>query len=589
MRRIFSLFFLCFLLIPLYSVEMNFLSGTSELTEESLTRLAIFKQEFEVFFRENPRTLIFVTGHTDNTGTDSFNKQLSLSRARLIREYLTTELRINPEYIKIFGKGASEPVADNSTEEGRYRNRRVEVVFERPEAQVKWLQNIVEYIPSKSGEILTAKPDDELFRYDKINTEDDSRSGIEFNDRNLLILEENSLMIIYGAITSSFSNLLEDKYHVELKYGGLYNKLQNMQDKSINIRTPAADLELYSSLHNVEFNESSTLTSVYEGYGLVMAQGDTIQVEEGYGIKIESGKEPEDPVKLPDTPTGFSITSTRPLLKGRRIVLGWEGSAETYLLEIAQDESFHDIYREYTVTENQLDIPLDHGSYFGRIQAVDKMGLKSDYSSTLIIDLPYQEFITFTGLDGEKTVISSKNFYRLAGAVIEQVDVIVNGESAAISEDRTFKKNIELAYGLNSLDVNAVLPDNSIKDYSFQISFQPEVDKTISFEDLRENVLNIVQTQEFTLIADASPYTRLFISGNEVLPDESGHFEHTLILEEGSNQINIAARFIDGSEQIFNFDVMYDKPDRSLSTLEIIAAITAVLVTATPLIIHASK
>lgn len=72
-------------------------------------------------------TDLLVTGHCDNTGSYAFNKKLSLKRADFIRAYL---IATGMEAFRIdsWGLGSSNPIADNSTEQGRQRNRRVEFV-----------------------------------------------------------------------------------------------------------------------------------------------------------------------------------------------------------------------------------------------------------------------------------------------------------------------------------------------------------------------------------------------------------------------------------------------------------------------------
>jgi len=73
---------------------------------------------------------IRVVGHTDSVGTDAYNKGLSERRASSVVEYLLTQ-GLAPEKLTSEGKGESEPVADNETEEGRAQNRRVELHIQR--------------------------------------------------------------------------------------------------------------------------------------------------------------------------------------------------------------------------------------------------------------------------------------------------------------------------------------------------------------------------------------------------------------------------------------------------------------------------
>lgn len=75
--------------------------------------------------RENPRLKLRITAHTCTLGTRDYNMRLSRARAKSVKEALV-RLGIPPPSIRFYGKGPDDPVADNRTEEGRERNRRVE-------------------------------------------------------------------------------------------------------------------------------------------------------------------------------------------------------------------------------------------------------------------------------------------------------------------------------------------------------------------------------------------------------------------------------------------------------------------------------
>ncbi|MBS1734324.1 MAG: OmpA family protein [Bacteroidetes bacterium] len=74
---------------------------------------------------------IYITGHTDNTGTQQINEQLSLARANSIRRYIATKIPELDPIITTSGKASMEPVADNKTSEGRQQNRRVQIIVTR--------------------------------------------------------------------------------------------------------------------------------------------------------------------------------------------------------------------------------------------------------------------------------------------------------------------------------------------------------------------------------------------------------------------------------------------------------------------------
>ena len=73
-----------------------------------------------------PNTEMRIIGHTDSVGSDAYNDRLSMERAESTRQYLV-ERGVSPRQIQVAGRGEHEPVADNSTDAGRARNRRVEI------------------------------------------------------------------------------------------------------------------------------------------------------------------------------------------------------------------------------------------------------------------------------------------------------------------------------------------------------------------------------------------------------------------------------------------------------------------------------
>ncbi|KJZ45703.1 OmpA family protein [Pseudomonas fluorescens] len=73
---------------------------------------------------------IKVIGHTDSVGSDTYNQALSERRASSVAAYLLSQ-GVAPNKLTSEGKGQSQPVADNETEEGRAKNRRVELHINR--------------------------------------------------------------------------------------------------------------------------------------------------------------------------------------------------------------------------------------------------------------------------------------------------------------------------------------------------------------------------------------------------------------------------------------------------------------------------
>lgn len=77
------------------------------------------------FLSENPSIKIEIGGHTDDTGKEDYNKELSRKRAQAVHDYLTSH-GVSASRLTSKGFGSSQPVGDNSTEQGRQLNRRIE-------------------------------------------------------------------------------------------------------------------------------------------------------------------------------------------------------------------------------------------------------------------------------------------------------------------------------------------------------------------------------------------------------------------------------------------------------------------------------
>jgi outer membrane protein OmpA-like peptidoglycan-associated protein len=86
---------------------------------------------FATTLNQNTVTMVTIIGHTDSTGTDAINNPLSVNRAVSTRDYLVAR-GVATNRIAIDGRGSREPIADNSTADGRAKNRRVEIFVAEP-------------------------------------------------------------------------------------------------------------------------------------------------------------------------------------------------------------------------------------------------------------------------------------------------------------------------------------------------------------------------------------------------------------------------------------------------------------------------
>ena len=117
------------------SEDILFDVGSSEIKAEALPALDQLSLVFADFLAsdENAQYVdsIVISGHTDSTGTDERNRELSTERANSVLNYLLKAhgARLNryASYFCAAGYGKTHPVASNSTEEGRAANRRIEI------------------------------------------------------------------------------------------------------------------------------------------------------------------------------------------------------------------------------------------------------------------------------------------------------------------------------------------------------------------------------------------------------------------------------------------------------------------------------
>ena len=106
-----------------YGIYFDF--GKATLKPESADELAVMA----TFVRENPDLYCFLVGHTDVIGNYDQNISLSEARAKAVVEALKTDHGVDTKTLRPIGVGPVSPVATNRTDEGRAKNRRVELVL----------------------------------------------------------------------------------------------------------------------------------------------------------------------------------------------------------------------------------------------------------------------------------------------------------------------------------------------------------------------------------------------------------------------------------------------------------------------------
>ena len=102
--------------------DISFDTGRSDIK----SNLRPILDQFAQGLANQPNTEIRILGHTDSTGSDAINDPLSVNRAASARSYLASR-GVDSRRVQIDGRGSYEPIADNNTDYGRARNRRIEI------------------------------------------------------------------------------------------------------------------------------------------------------------------------------------------------------------------------------------------------------------------------------------------------------------------------------------------------------------------------------------------------------------------------------------------------------------------------------
>jgi outer membrane protein OmpA-like peptidoglycan-associated protein len=108
-----------------------FSTNSTVLTDQSKKEIDSFLSDVSGDAGGTSGLMFVVAGYTDNTGSAKYNYELALLRAVNAASYLTTDKKIEPGRMMVMSYGEKSPVADNTTDAGRAKNRRVEILVYR--------------------------------------------------------------------------------------------------------------------------------------------------------------------------------------------------------------------------------------------------------------------------------------------------------------------------------------------------------------------------------------------------------------------------------------------------------------------------
>ena len=110
--------------MPVLTLLLEYLPETTEVSDD----LAVDMEQAANFVKDNPGRRFVIEGHTDSIGNEGVNLRLSLQRAEKIKTYLVEQAGVPASLLETRGFGESNPVGDNSSQEGRRQNRRIDII-----------------------------------------------------------------------------------------------------------------------------------------------------------------------------------------------------------------------------------------------------------------------------------------------------------------------------------------------------------------------------------------------------------------------------------------------------------------------------
>jgi hypothetical protein len=261
------LFFICILITSQDGAEalrgtVYFDAGACTLTSQSDTVLKGIADEL----RAAPNLMIDIYGYTDNVGGVTANNAISKERADLVKQTLAEMLGEHGDRIQTFGMGSKNPRASNSTEEGRKKNRRAEIMIREPDAVLTWFDHDVRVQPPfLRPRWLDPTPDYYLYHDYVVTTGKASSAHIQYPNESVLKMDEDAMVIIHRTDDESRDDLFIKNITVE--NGSLEAMLDDKTGQPDSTATITDVDHKQNSLNqkNVVDNKLKDLIAAYEG------------------------------------------------------------------------------------------------------------------------------------------------------------------------------------------------------------------------------------------------------------------------------------------------------------------------------------
>jgi hypothetical protein len=251
-----------------------------------------------------------------------------------------------------------------------------------PDAQLTRVRNRVDVINPETKE---GKPNDPLFRGNRVSTQEASAADVTFRDESQVKLGERTLVVILGDAHSAAA-----PPQTSLMTGGLRAFIAKEPKKVV---TPAANVTVSSGQAQVTSDAAQTTRlAVYAGRSTIDARGTTREVTPGFGSKAELGKAPTQPHPLPAAPiwTGLPPSVLLDQGSGAPSIIGtYDAKSGTspaeWHVQVARDDAFDEILADSKAPaeKHRFEGKLPSaGHFFIRVSAIDADQFESPFGTT---------------------------------------------------------------------------------------------------------------------------------------------------------------------------------------------------------------
>ncbi len=473
--------------------DATFKRGSAAIDPASYPRF----EKLLAYLAARPDLDIEIGGHADNQGNPKTNLALSRARADAVKAFLV-QRGIAADRLFTKGYGDTQPIADNSTDDGRSQNRRIEVVGLSPRTE-RSLTTQTNTPISPDGTITAIQRDvrarapwetawskailsQPVYEYHRINTAAASRSTVTFLDRSALQIGENALVVIYG-VSEEPQQRPTPTPQVGLLSGDLYVKLAAArQQPPLSVRTRAAEIALANSSGKIGSDaKGRSLVSIHRGGASVRGlktgasfeaatplPNAPVAVPENFGTRIAENTPPEQPRPLPNPPE--LIAPTSPV--ENPIQFRWRATAAQTRLDISPTDEFDTLVFTTTNVAESATASLNAGRYFLKLTSIDSIGLESR-PLVLPIDVigrsPRRLRLTLRAPELERGV-ATNSVIIINGETEPGATIFVNGDSIARADNNgAVRFSVALTSRFNDINVVAKDDDNIPARQSFSV------------------------------------------------------------------------------------------------------------------------